>query len=85
MVLDRDVVTTDHQQEVILVYDLISAIVMTLSVPEGHSLLQTFLSVIFHICGVSCGPFVHAELLVHNGLCGGMIYCSSLAAMLCMS
>jgi len=37
---------------------------MTLSVLEGHSLLQAFLSAIFRICGVSRGPSASAELLV---------------------
>jgi len=42
---------------------LIAAIVMTLSVLEGHSLLQAFSSVMFRICGASRGPY--AELLVN--------------------
>jgi len=43
---------------------LIAATVMTLTVLEGHSLLQAFSSAIFRICGVSHGPSAPAELLV---------------------
>ena len=51
----------------ILVYGLwhTATVVMTLSVLEGHSLLQAFSSsAIFHICGASRGPSASAELLV---------------------
>jgi len=37
---------------------------MTLSVLEGHFLLQAFLSVIFHICGALCGFSASVELLI---------------------
>jgi len=37
---------------------------MTLSVLGGNSLLQTFSSVIFRICGTSRGSSASAELLV---------------------
>jgi len=37
---------------------------MTLSILEGHFLLQTFLSAIFRICGASRGPSASTELLV---------------------
>ena len=43
---------------------LIAAIVMTLGVHEGHSLLQAFSSAMFCICGASRGPSASAELLV---------------------
>ena len=51
----------------ILVYTayLIAAIVMILSVLEGHSLLQAFPSAIFPICGALRGPSASAELLVN--------------------
>ena len=39
---------------------LTAAIVINLSI----LLLQAFSSVIFRICGVSCGPSTYAELLV---------------------
>jgi len=41
---------------------LTAAIVMTLNVLEGHSLLPAFSSAIFRICGASRSPF--AELFV---------------------
>jgi len=42
----------------------IAAIVMILGVLEGHSLLQSFSSAIFHICGMSHGYSASGELLV---------------------
>jgi len=67
-VLYTHVVTTGHEQEVILSVTytayLIAAIVMTLSVLEGHSPLQAFSSAIFRICVASCGPYASAALLV---------------------
>ena len=49
----------------ILVYGLSnSAILMTLSVLEGHFLLQAFSSAIFRIYNASRGPSASAELLV---------------------
>ena len=43
---------------------LIVAIVMTLSILEGHSLLPAFSSAIFCIYGTLRGPSASAELLV---------------------
>jgi len=41
---------------------------MTFSVLEGHSPISSLLSVIFRICGASCGPHASAELLVTSGM-----------------
>jgi len=43
-----------------------AAVIMTLIVLEGHSLLQAFSSVIFCIYGASRGPSVSAELFHHS-------------------
>jgi len=45
---------------------LTAAIVITLSVLEGHSLFQAFSSVTFYICGVLHSHTASAELLVNN-------------------
>jgi len=45
---------------------LLAAIVMTLSVLEGHSILQAFSCAIFGISGPSRGPSASAELLVYS-------------------
>jgi len=45
---------------------LIAAIVMTLSVLEGHSPIANLFSVIFRICGMLLGPSASAELVVIN-------------------
>jgi len=41
-----------------------AAIAMTLSVLEGHSLLQVLSSATFRICGTSRSPSAFAEVLV---------------------
>jgi len=48
---------------------LIAAIVMTLSVLEGHSLLQAFTSAIFLICGVSRGHSADSSLCICRAFC----------------
>jgi len=56
-VLRTDFVTTGHEQEVILVYDL-SATVMTLSVLEGHSRIASLfkydISYLWHVVCSLC-------------------------------
>jgi len=42
----------------------VAAIVMTLSVLEGHSSIACLSSMIFRIFGALCGPSASAELLV---------------------
>jgi len=42
---------------------LIAAVVTTLSVLEGRSILQALLSAVFHIFGMSHSPSAFAELL----------------------
>ena len=73
-VLDRDVVTTGHQQEVTLVYGLSNiSNLMTLSVLEGF-LLQAVSSAVFRDFGASRGSSASAELLVNQNR--SLIACS---------
>jgi len=46
---------------------LIAAVLITLSVLEGHSPIASLLIAIFHVCGALHGPFASAELLVVVG------------------
>jgi len=43
---------------------LIAAIVVTLSVLEGHFPIASIFKCNIFICGASCGPFASAELFV---------------------